>query len=72
MQTIHLEVDDSLVDKLMKFVNELPKNKILIKRDEYPSITFEKAQKKVNNAVNNISKMNGTPLNQAIKEILEN
>ena len=43
-----------------------------IEKNEYPSISFEKAQTKVKKAVNNISATSGTPLDEVINDIVNN
>jgi len=70
MQTIHLNIDDSIFDKFMGLLSMMPKDKIEIQKDDYPSISFEKAQIKVKNAINNISSTSGKSLHNTIDEIL--
>ena len=70
MQTIRLNIDDSIFDKFMGLLDILPKDKIEIKKNDYPSISFEKAQVKVKNAINNISSTSGKSLHNTIDEIL--
>jgi len=70
MQTIRLNIDDSIFDKFMGLLEILPKNKISIEKNEYKSISFEEAQAKVERAVNTISETSGTPLKKAVDKII--
>ena len=71
MQTIRLNIDDSIFEKFMGMLNMLPKNKISFSKEEYPSISLEKAKEKVQNATNSISKDSAIPLSKAINDTLE-
>lgn len=71
MHTLHINVDDSIFDKFMGLLEILPQDKVEVtSKGEYPSISFEEAQKKVHKAVNSISKDSGLPLEQAIEKVL--
>jgi hypothetical protein len=71
MHSIRLNIDDSIYDKLMGFLQILPKEKIEIVSDEdVMSISFEEAKHKVSRAINNISKDQGIDLNTAIAKVL--
>ena len=70
MQTIRLNIDDSIFEKFMGLLEILPKDKIKIEKSEYPSISFEEAQTKIKKAINNISATSGTPLNETINNIV--
>jgi len=72
MQTIRLNIDDSIFEKFMGLLDILPKDKVTIDKSEYHSISFEEAQLKVKKAVNNISATSGTPLDEVINDIVNN
>jgi len=72
MQTIRLNIDDSIFDRFMGLLELLPQDKVKIEKNEYPSISFEKAQTKVKKAVNNLSATSGTPLDEVINDIVNN
>ena len=72
MHTIQLKIDDSIFDKFMGLLDILPKDKLEVTIDkDYPSISFEEAERKVQRAVNNLSSNEGISLNQAIREVLQ-
>ena len=71
MHTLQLNIDDSIFEKFIGLLEILPKDKIeLVDEKEYPSISFEEAKLKVQNAANNISKNCGVSLDEAINSIL--
>lgn len=71
MHSIHLNIDDSIYDKLIGFLQILPKEKIEIVSDEdIMNISFEEAKRKVTRAINNISNNEGVDLNTAIEKVL--
>ena len=70
MRTLELKIDDSIFDKFMGLLDILPKEKISVS-DNTDAITFEKAQTKVKNAINNISKNDGLELDKAFDKILK-
>ncbi len=71
MHSIRLNIDDSIYDKLIGFLQILPKEKIEIVSDEdVMSISFEEAKHKVSRAINNISNDQGIDLNTAIEKVL--
>lgn len=71
MHSIHLNIDDSIYDKLIGFLQILPKEKIEIVSDEYiMNISFEEAKRKVTRAINNIPNNEGVDLNTAIDKVL--
>lgn len=71
MHSIRLNIDDSIYDKLIDFLQILPKEKIEIVSDEdIVSISFEEAKHKVTRAINNISNDQGVDLNTAIEKVL--
>lgn len=72
MHTLQLNIDDSIFDKFMGFLDLLPQDKIEVTNEaEYPSISFEEAKTKVANAVNNISLNSGISLNDAMDQVLK-
>ena len=71
MHTIQLNIDDSIFEKFMGLIEILPQDKVEVTcKDEYPSISFEEAQKKVQKATNSISQNTSLPLEQAIEKVL--
>ncbi|HQS66190.1 MAG TPA: hypothetical protein PLM93_03245 [Sulfuricurvum sp.] len=71
MHSIHLNIDDSIYDKLIGFLQILPKEKIEIVSDEdIMNISFEEAKRKVSRAINNIPNNEGVDLNTAIDKVL--
>lgn len=71
MHSIRLNIDDSIYDKLIGFLQILPKEKIEIVSDEdVMSISFEEAKNKVSRAINNVSNDQGIDLNTAIEKVL--
>jgi hypothetical protein len=70
MQTLQLQIDDSIFDKLMGFIDKLPKEKIsIINSSEY--ISFEEAQKKVQKSLNGILDNKGIGIDEAFDKILD-
>ena len=71
--SLHLKIDDSIFDKFMGLLEILPKGKIEVSEElDYPSISKEEAQKKVQRAINNISSTSGTPIEEAFNKIIKN
>ncbi len=71
MHTLQLKIDDSIFDKFMGLLDILPKEKISVSEDlESNSISFEEAQVKVQNAINNISSNQGLELDKAFEKVL--
>jgi len=71
MHTLQLKIDDSIFDKFMGLLDILPKEKISISEDiESNSISFEEAQTKVQNAINNIPNNNGLEFDEAFDKVL--
>jgi hypothetical protein len=70
MHSIHLNVDDSIYDRLIGLLQILPKDKVEILSDSDNSISFEEAKRKVARAANNVSKQEGLDLDTAIEKIL--
>ena len=70
MHTLRLQVDDSIFDKFMGLLDILPKEKISVS-DESNSISFEEAEAKVQNAINNISNKDGIELDDAFDKAVE-
>lgn len=69
MHTLQLKIDDSIFDKFMGLLDILPKEKISVS-DESNTISFQEAQVKVQNAINNISKDNGMDIDEAFNKVL--
>jgi len=69
MHSIHLNVDDSIYDRLIGLLQILPKDKVEILSEEN-SISFEEAKRKVARAANNVSNQEGLDLDTAIEKIL--
>jgi len=70
MQTLQLQIDDSIFDKFMGFIEKLPKEKIsIINSSEY--ISFEEAQTKVQKSLNGILENKGIGIDEAFDKILD-
>lgn len=69
MHSIHLNVDDSIYDRLIGLLQILPKDKVEILSDDN-SISFEEAKRKVARAANNVLNHEGLDLDTAIEKIL--
>ena len=70
MHSIHLNVDDSIYDRLIGLLQILPNDKIQILSIQDNTISFEEAKRKVDRAVNNILKNNGMSLDSAFEKVL--
>ncbi len=71
MHTLQLKIDDSIFDKFMGLLDILPKEKISVSEDlESNAISFEEAQVKVQNAINNISSNQGLEIDEAFDKVL--
>jgi len=70
MHTLHLKIDDSIFEKFMGLLEILPRDKVSF-TDQSNSISFEEAQIKVKNAINNISNNNGIELDEAFDKVLK-
>ncbi len=72
MHTIRLDIHDSIYEKLMSLLEILPQDKVEITEEHsnFPAISFEEAQQKVQKAINNMEKEKGIPLSQAIDSIV--
>lgn len=71
MHTLQLKIDDSIFDKFMNLLDTLPKEKISVLQEKDSSfISFEEAQVKVQNAINNISNKNGLEIDEAFSKVL--
>jgi len=82
MHEVRLNITEEIFEKFMGLVDILPKESIKIKEIDsvpfYPNIPFDKAQKKVQNSIENISKNRGrdadavfTVMNTAISQSKE-
>ena len=72
MHTIQLNIHDSIYEKLMGLLEILPKDKVEITEvsSDFPAISFEDAEQKVQKAINNMEEEKGIPLSQAIDSIV--
>jgi len=70
MHTLQLKIDDSIFEKFMGLLEILPKDKVFF-INQSNSISFEEAQIKVNNAINNISNNDGIELDEAFDKVLK-
>jgi len=71
VHTLQLTIDDSIFEKFMKLLDTLPKEKVLISKEvDDDFISFEEAQRKVQNAINNISADSGVEMDTAFNKIL--
>ncbi len=70
MHTLQLKIDDSIFDKFMGLLDILPKEKIYVSEDNNDSISFEEAQTKVQNAINNIPNNDGIEFDEAFDKVL--
>ena len=72
MHTLQLTIDDSIFEKFMKLLDTLPKEKVLISKEvDDDFISFEEAQRKVQNAINNISADSGVEMDTVFNKILD-
>ncbi len=72
MHTLQLKIDDSIFDKFMGLLDILPKEKISVsEKFEANVISFEDAQAKVQQAINNISNNDGIDVEEAFDNILK-
>ena len=75
MHTITLNIEDDAFKKFMNTMKQFTKDEIHIEDldnaiTQYPNISFEDAEKKVQNAVNNISKNKGLSEEEVFTKIL--
>jgi len=71
MHTLQLEIDDSIFDKFMGFLDILPKEKIVILEEiDNHSISMDTAKQKVENALHKLSNEDGIPITSAFEKIL--
>ena len=70
MHTLQLKIDDSIFEKFMGLLEILPKDKVFF-INQSNSISFEEAQIKVDNAINNISNNDGIELDEAFDKVLK-
>jgi hypothetical protein len=67
--TMRVNIKDQYVDKFEDLIATLPKDAIEIDTIDEHSISFNEAQLKVQNAINNISLNNGIELDEAFEKI---
>jgi len=74
MHSLRLNVNDTIYEQFMGLIDILPKQSIQIEEVNevpyYPSISFEEAQEKVSQAVNNIPNNQGIPSDKVFDELL--
>ena len=71
MHTLQLKIDDSIFEKFMGLLDILPKDKVSVSEElNSNAITFERAEQKVQKAINNISSKDGHALDDAFNELL--
>ncbi len=68
--TMKINIKDQYLDKFEDFVSSLPNDALEISTIEENSISFEQAQKKVQKAINNISKKEGVDLDSAFDKVV--
>jgi len=72
VHTLQLTIDDSIFEKFMRLLDTLPKEKVLISKEvDDDSVSFEVAQRKVQNAINNIPADSGVEMDTAFNKILD-
>ena len=67
--TMRVEIKDQYMDKFQNFIKTLPKDAVEINSITDNSISFEEAQEKVQNAINNISSNKSLNLEDAFLKI---
>jgi len=74
MHAVKLNITDEIFEKFMGLVDILPKDSIKIEEIDaipfYPAISFEEAQIKVKNSVENISKNKGRDSDTVFSDLL--
>ena len=69
---LQITIKEQYIDKFKEFVNTLPSGAIEITNLSYDdSISFEEAQRKVKNALNNLPLNQGISLNDAFEKVLK-
>ena len=67
--TMRVNVQDKYVERFEDLIATLPQDAVTIDAIDEHSISFNEAQLKVQNAINNISLHNGIELDQAFEKI---
>jgi len=67
--TMRVEIKDQYMDKFQNFIKTLPKDAVEINSITDNSISFEQAQEKVQNAINNINSNKSLNLEDAFLKI---
>jgi len=74
MHEVRLNITEEIFEKFMGLIDILPQGSIKIEEINsvpfYPAISFEEAQKKVQNSIANISKNEGRDANTVFNDLL--
>jgi hypothetical protein len=68
--TMRVNIKDQYLDKFEDFISSLPNDAVEINTMEENSISLEDGQKKVQRAINNISKNEGINLDNAFGKVV--
>jgi hypothetical protein len=68
--TMRVNIKDQYLDKFEDFISSLPNDAVEVDKIEENSISLEEAQKKVQKAINNISKKEGLDLDSAFHKVV--
>lgn len=75
MHTVQLQLDDTIMDRFMQFIDTLPQKSVSIEEIDsvpyYPAISFEEAQTKVARSLANIDKNEGIESNEFFNQLLK-
>ena len=74
MHSLRLNINDNIFEQFMGLIDILPSQSIQIEEINevpyYPSISFEEAQQKISNAINDIPKNKGILSDKVFDELL--
>ena len=68
--TMKINIKDQYLDKFEDFIRSLPNDAVKVNTMEENLISLEEAQKKVQKAINNISKKEGVDLDSAFDKVV--
>lgn len=68
--TMKISIKDQYLDKFEDFISSLPNDAVKVNTMEENLISLEEAQKKVQKAINNISKKEGVDLDSAFDKVV--
>ena len=68
--TMRINIKDQYLDKFDDFISSLPNDAVEVNTLEENSISLQDAQKKVQRAINNISKNEGIELEDAFNKVV--